>query len=152
MLRLLFTINVECYKFELNQNYIDMKDGNIEILDLDFEYKLWKNKLQFYHKEIELMKRRVEILEKEHVGFLFDTKHHEILENQQENIELARNKIKTMEFEMGYYAVDYPISSKHSHYTEHEKIRQEILKTIDIQQSILRNIYPLLCFPFNIKQ
>jgi len=134
-----------------------MKDGNIEILDLDFEYKLWKNKLwknklQFYHKEIELMKRRVVVLKNEHTDFLFDTKHHKTLKNQQEKIELARNKIKTIEFEMGYYSVDYPISSKHSHYTEHEKIRQEIMKIIDIQQSILRNIYPLLCFPFNLKK
>ena len=41
---------------------------------------------------------------------------------QKESIELLRNKIITMEFEMAYYAVDYPISNKHSHYTEHEKI------------------------------
>lgn len=129
-----------------------MKDGNIEILDLDFEYKLWKNKLQFYKKELELIINRVGVLEKEHAGFSFDTKHHETLKNQQEKIELARNKIKTIEFEMGYYAVDYPISNKHSHYAEHEKIRQEIMKIIDIQQSILRNIYPLLCFPFNLKK
>ncbi|MFC2103958.1 hypothetical protein ACFLS4_01235 [Bacteroidota bacterium] len=128
-----------------------MKEGNIEILDLDFEYKLWKNKLEFNRKEIKLMKRRVEVLEKEHSGFSFDKKNNEILENQLNEIELAKNKINTMEYEMGYYAVDYPISSKHSHYIEHEKIRLEIEKINDIQQSILHNIYPLLCFPFNLK-
>ena len=48
-----------------------MKDGNIEILDLDFEYKLWKNKLQFYQKELELMINRVEVLKKEHLKFEF---------------------------------------------------------------------------------
>ena len=128
-----------------------MKDGNIEILDLDFEYKLWKNKLQFYNKEIELMKRRVEILEKEQSGFLFNNKNHKLLEDQLSKIELAKNKIKTMEFEMGYYAVDYPISNKHSHYIAHEKIRLEIEKINKNQQNILDNIYPLLCFPFNLK-
>ena len=128
-----------------------MKDGNIEILDLDFEYKLWKNKLQFYHKEIDLMKRRVEVLEKEQAGFSLNNKNHELLESQLNKIELAKNKIKTMEYEMGYYAVDYPISSKHSHYIEHEKIRLEIGKINKIQQNILDNIYPLLCFPFNLK-
>jgi stress response protein YsnF len=128
-----------------------MKDGNIEILDLDFEYKLWKNKLQFYHKELGLMKRRVEVLEKEQSGFLFDEKQHITLEKQREALELAKNKIKTMEFEMGYYAVDYPISNKHSHYIEHEKIRAEIEKINLAQQYILHNIYPLLCFPLNLK-
>ncbi|MFC2151101.1 hypothetical protein ACFLSE_01125 [Bacteroidota bacterium] len=128
-----------------------MKEGNIEILDLDFEYKLWKNKLEFYRKEIKLMKRRVEVLEKEHSGFTFNKKNIEILETQLNEIELAKNKIKTMEYEMGYYAVDYPISSKHLHYIEHEKIRLVIEKINDSQQKILNNIYPLLCFPFNIK-
>jgi|GEM_PF-1045197 len=128
-----------------------MKDGNIEILDLDFEYKLWKNKLQFYQKELKLMTRRVEVLEKEHPGFSFDTAYHETLNNQHKEIVLAKNKIKTMEFEMGYYAVDYPISNKHSHYIEHEKIRLVIFKIYNHQQKILKDIYPLLCFPFNLK-
>lgn len=127
-----------------------MKDGNIEILDLDFEYKLWKNKLQFYQNELELMKRRVGVLEKEQDGFNFSEKQHIILDKQLEAVEIVKNKIKTMEFEMGYYAVDYPISSKHSHYTEHEKIRIEIKKLNDAQQYILQNIYPLLCYPFNL--
>ena len=118
-----------------------MKDGNIEILDLDFEYKLWKNKLQFYHKEVELMKRRVEVLEKEQSGFSFDSKNNEVLKNQLKEIELAKNKIKTMEYEMGYYAVDYPISSRHSHYVEHEKIRLEIKEINKVQQNILEPIF-----------
>ena len=128
-----------------------MKDGNIEILDLDFEYKLWKNKLRFYITELELMKRRVEVLEKEQVGFSFNEKQHITLDKQLEALELVKNRIKTMEFEMGYYAVDYPISNRHSHYTEHEKIRAEIVRINDAQQYILHNIYPLLCFPFNPK-
>ena len=44
-----------------------MKEGNIEILDLDFEYKLWKNKLQFYKKELGLMIRRVDILKNQNI-------------------------------------------------------------------------------------
>ncbi|NOQ27712.1 MAG: hypothetical protein GQ564_20300 [Bacteroidales bacterium] len=128
-----------------------MKDGNIEILDLDFEYKLWKNKLQFYQIELELMSSRVEVLKKEHSVFKFEIKHFKNIVNQKENIELVRNKIITMEFEMAHYAVDYPISSKHSHYIEHEKIRLEIERINSNQQGILKNIYPLLCFPLNLK-
>jgi len=128
-----------------------MRDGNIEILDLDFEYKLWKNKLQFYSKELKLMNQRVEVLKKEHLGFLFNETNRITFEKQQEALETVKNKIKTMEFEMGYYAVDYPISSRHSHYIEHEKIRLEIERIINAQQYILHNIFPLLCYPFNLK-
>lgn len=128
-----------------------MKDGNIEILDLDFEYKLWKNKLEFYNKELELLKERIDVLTKEHPEFKFDEDDFITLNKQQEALELLKNKIKTMEFEMGYYAVDYPISRRHSHYVEHEKIREKIYKVNDAQQYILKNIYPTLCFPFNLK-
>ena len=128
-----------------------MKDGNIEILDLDFEYKLWKNKLQFYQIELELMISRVEVLKKEHSVFKFEIKHFKNIVKQKENIELVRNKIITMEFEMAHYAVDYPISDKHSHYIEHEKIRLEIEKINSNQRDILKNIYPSLCFPLNLK-
>ncbi len=128
-----------------------MKDGDIEILDLDFEYKLWKNKLQFYQIELELMINRVEVLKKEHSVFKFEIKHFKSIVKQKENIELVRNKIITMEFEMAHYAEDYPISSKHSHYIEHEKIRIEIEKINSNQQDILKKIYPLLCFPLILK-
>jgi hypothetical protein len=128
-----------------------MKDGDIEILDLDFEYKLWKNKLQFYQKELELMINRVEVLKKEHSKFEFKIKYFKAIIKQKESIELARNKIITMEFEMAHYAVDYPIASRHTHYVEHEKIRLEIEKINSIQQDILMKIYPLLCFPLNLK-
>ena len=69
-----------------------MKDGNIEILDLDFEYKLWKNKLHFYLKELELMIDRVEVLKKEHLKFEFKLKNFKIIINQKKSIELVRNK------------------------------------------------------------
>ena len=128
-----------------------MKDGNIEILDLDFEYKLWKNKLQFYQIELEQLTSRVEVLKKEHSIFKFEIKHFKNIVKQKESIELVRNKIITMEFEMAHYAVDYPISSKHLHYIEHEKIRLEIERINSNQQDILKNIYPLLCFPLNLK-
>ena len=127
-----------------------MKDGNIEILDLDFEYKLWKNQLQFYQNELELMISRVEVLKKEHSTFKFELSYFKTIVKQKENIELVRNKIITMEFEMAHYAVDYPISSKHSHYIEHEKIRLEIEQINSAQQEILKNMYPLLCYPLNL--
>lgn len=126
-----------------------MKDGNIEILDLDFEYKLWKNKLEFYNKELDLLKDRVDVIAKEHPEFKFEEENLITLNKQQESLKSLKNKIKTLEFEMGYYAVDYPISSRHSHYTEHEKIRTDICKINDAQQYILKHIYPTLCFPFN---
>jgi hypothetical protein len=37
-----------------------MKGGNINLIDLDFEYKLWKNRLVLFVKEIDILKNRNE--------------------------------------------------------------------------------------------
>lgn len=126
-----------------------MKEGKIEILDLDFEYKLWKNKLCCYNKEIELMKHRIESLKQEHPGFNINKKNITILETQLKAVEQVKNRIKTMEQEMAYYAVDYPILTRHSHYVEHEKIRLEMENVYKNHNLIFDQIYPLLCYPLN---
>lgn len=130
--------------------YFIMKDVKIEILDLDFEYKLWKNKLQFYQKEIVLIKHRIESLKKEHPNFTLKTIYGKTLIEQRKNIELVKTKIRTMEQEMGYYAVDYPILKRHTHYIEHEKIRLEMESVIKTQQLISDQIFPILCYPLNL--
>lgn len=124
-----------------------MKSGNIQILDLDFEYKLWKNKLIFFSNEIELLLDRLEVLKREKPSFYIDDSEHETILSQQTAIQHLRNQIKTMEQEMAFYAEDYPINQSHSHYLTHEAIRNEIEKVVIRQDEINSLIYPQLCYP-----
>jgi len=128
-----------------------MDTKNIEILDLDFEYKLWKNKLHFFKEELDLLRNRFEIIKVETPEFILSEHKVEFMEKQLKEVDRLFNKIKTMEREIAYYAVDYPIDDNHSHYAEHENIRDE-MNVINLdQQYIHNNIYPLLCYPIIVK-
>ncbi len=124
-----------------------MKSGTIQILDLDFEYKLWMNKLVFFSREIELMSDRYQVLKREQPSYHIEESQYELIINQQKMIQGLRNQIKTLEQEMAFYAEDYPIDRKHSHYYMHETIRNEVNKLILKQEEINSLIYPLLCYP-----
>lgn len=129
-----------------------MKSGNILILDLDFEYKLWKNKLLFYSREIELLLDRLEVLKREKPSFYLEDEKSETILSQQKAIQGLKNQIKTMEQEMAFYAEDYPINKSHSHYLIHETIRNEMEKLIFRQDEIISSIYPELCYPLREKE
>jgi hypothetical protein len=124
-----------------------MKTGNIEILDLDFEYKLWKNKLAFWLTEIELLKDRVHVLSREQPEWVFDNKLMKTMDIQYGAIKEIQNQISTQEQEMAFYSEDYPIDTRHVHYISHEKIRNEVEKLNQRQIDILSDIYPGLSYP-----
>jgi len=129
-----------------------MKDGNIYILDLDFEYKLWKNKLIFYKSEVELLIDRIYVLEREKEGYEIDEGNLNQLKAQLESIDMLYKKITTMEQEMSFYAEDYPIDRRHLHYETHELIREDVQDIDDVQKTIMAEIYPGLCYPLNINE
>lgn len=124
-----------------------MKSGNIQILDLDFEYKFWKNKLYFYQSEIEILKGRIHVLKLEISDFNPGTKNLNMLETQQESIKMQLNIINTLEEEMALYAEDYPIDYKHSHYLAHLKVKDNIENISERQNLILSNLLPILSQP-----
>lgn len=126
-----------------------MKAGNIEILDLDFEYKLWKNKIAFSKSEIELLQDRVHVLSRENPGWMPDEKHMLLFTVQLEAIKSIEKQIHTQEQEIAFYAEDYPINTGHTHYIIHENIRKEVAKINFRQNEIINDIYPLLCYPLS---
>lgn len=124
-----------------------MKSGHIQILDLDFEYKFWKNKLYFYQSEIEIIKGRIQVLSLEVNNFDPGEENLKVLEMQQNTIKSQLNKINTLEEEMALYAEDYPIDNKHSHYLAHVKVKDDIEKISNRQDEILSNLLPVLIQP-----
>ncbi len=124
-----------------------MKSGIIQILDIDFEYKLWKNKLVYYKLEIELLIDRSRVLTKECNERKLSRQDAMLLSLQLDIVKSLLNKIRSQELEMALYAEDYPITRKHTHFYVHEKIREEIEKTDIRHQEIMDTIYKKLCFP-----
>jgi hypothetical protein len=124
-----------------------MREGTIHILDLDFEFKLWKNRLIHFQTELEIIHGQIFVLNKEHPAFGISEDKLKELVYQQNFIRKSQNKIETMEQEMALYAQDYPINENHAHYLLHEEIRKEIERLMLKQNKILTDIYPVLCYP-----
>ncbi len=126
-----------------------MKNGNIQILDIDFEYKLWKNKLVYYKTEIELMIDRSRVVTREHNEWKLNRKYAVLLTTQLHAVSGLLNQIRTQEQEVALFAKDYPITKKHTHYHVHENMRNEIHKIDNRHTEIIDTIYEKLCYPMS---
>lgn len=117
-----------------------MKNGTIQIVDLEFEYQLWKGRLSLYIKEVDLLiKRNENIINPENVHKLNSI---EImaLEEHKSIIENALSKIKVKEQEIEYYVKDFPITQNHQYFTEHIELRKQFEKLILIHTDRVTDI------------
>lgn len=120
-----------------------MKEGTIHIVDLDFEYKYWKNKLYFFRSEIEIFEGRIQVLTLEKKSFHLKPEVETLMIVQLNAIKTMLNKICTLEEEMALYAEDYPIDSSHSHYLSYTETKLGIIKIIKRQDYLTNNLLPI---------
>lgn len=100
-----------------------MKKDLISIPDLDFEYKLWKNRIAFYADEIKLFKARLSSLK---IEYSQDVEAEiELLAALKKEVDIVLREIKVQEEEMSYFSIDYPIQKSHSHYLNHKSLQKK---------------------------
>ena len=104
-----------------------MKISEITLLDLDYEYKLWKNRLQYIHQDMVVLKERILELHSaddkvRKPGVVIETRVESLLNKS----DVCLRSIKVHEEEASYYAREYPIDQQHQHYQDHEKVRAEV--------------------------
>lgn len=100
-----------------------MKKHLISIPDLDFEYKLWKNRISFYAKEIKLYIVRLSALKIEYAQVVDEEIM--LLNGLSKEVESMLNEIKIQEEEIACFSSDYPINKNHSHYLNHKSLQQK---------------------------
>jgi hypothetical protein len=103
-----------------------MKDGIINMVDLDFEYKLWKNRLAFFLKEIEILRHRNETVRSEPAIDALNPVELMVLDDHEDQLTKLFNRIKVQEQEMQFYNKDFPITSQHQYYLEHVTLRKKM--------------------------
>jgi hypothetical protein len=101
-----------------------MKKGTISIPDIDFDYKLWKNLIDFQRKQIRTYLIRINELKyvekNDSNQSLLDI---ELSLNNLKADLLELNKmIKLQEEQISAHASDYPINRSHEHFEAHEMI------------------------------
>ena len=103
-----------------------MKGGNINLVDLDFEYKMWKNRLALFVKEIGILKDRNEEVKGEPLIDELNTVELMALDDHSDQLQKMLSRIKAQEHELQYYNKDFPITKEHQYFTEHEVLRHKM--------------------------
>ena len=119
-----------------------MSNRTIYLPDLDFEYKVWKNRTGFIKEENLIYTNRIEEIKStnrypEDEAFLNDLK--ERFLKQAERVQKICNHILVSEREMVYYKFDYPINKKHQHYNDHEALRKELEEVDHNHKKLLKD-------------
>jgi len=121
-----------------------VKSGYINLVDLDFEYKIWELRLTHFINEMSVVKNRNEEVKGEKSLAELTSKMLEQIEKHSEELELTLNRIKVQEQELHFYNKDFPITQKHQFYADHELIRGRVeevsKKHIDFLTRLMRDL------------
>lgn len=96
-----------------------MKKGNVFLLDLEFEYRLWKKRLELFMRELRIFCDR-----NDEVRLMKGRKELEALKIDaimvhRKALETLLNRIKVQEQELQYYNKDFPITEMHQYFVDH---------------------------------
>ncbi len=117
-----------------------MKDGTILLLDLEFEYKLWKKRLELFISEVDLFYQYNRLLPKEIRSKSLNSIQLLALEEHKENLTRLLKRIEIKEQELKYYNKDFPITEEHEYFLEHMDLRKENEKIMEIHLDRSYNI------------
>ncbi|WP_068472342.1 hypothetical protein [Saccharicrinis aurantiacus] len=117
-----------------------MKNGSIQIVDLEFEYQLWKGRLSLYTKEVDLLIKRNETILNPENAHKLNSIEIMALEEHKSIIESALSKINVKEQEIEYYIKDFPITHEHQYFVEHLELRKQFEKLILVHTDRVKDI------------
>lgn len=106
-----------------------MKQGDIHLIDLDFEYKIWKNHIEWFLRDLKIIRdRNYEIKEEHQKKELLNAVEEMILDEWEDYLKKMLGRIKTREEELQYYHKDFPIGSGHQYFKDHLDLRKQMEK------------------------
>ena len=103
-----------------------MRKGHINLVDLDFEYKCWKSRLELFTKEVDILNNRNEEVKSEPELVELNDIELMVLEQHKEDLESLHRRILTQEEQLELYCTDFPINRKHNFYEEHLNLRRKM--------------------------
>jgi len=108
-----------------------MKKGNVFLLDLEFEYRLWKKRLELFMRELRIFCDR-----NDEVRLMKGRKELEALKIDaimvhRKALETLLNRIKVQEQELQYYNKDFPITEMHQYFVDHIELRDQMQRILN---------------------
>ncbi len=118
-----------------------MKQGNILLVDLEFECKLWKRRLELVDRELRCFCSRNDELRAMKGRKELTAIHVDALMQHQKTAATLLNQIKVMEQELQFYNKDFPITAMHQYFIDHielrDKVQQTVMEPIQISSEVL---------------
>lgn len=108
-----------------------MKQGNIYLVDLEFEYKLWKKRIDLFIRELRLMSERNDELRLLAGRKELGASRIDVLMGHRKELEMLLNRIKVKEQELQYYNKDFPITDTHQYYVDHLELRNQMQRVLN---------------------
>ncbi len=117
-----------------------MKQGNILLVDLEFEYKLWKKRLELFIRELRFFCDRNDELRLLNGRKELEAKKIDALMAHRKMLETLLNRIKVQEQELQYYNKDFPITEMHQYFVDHIELRDQMQRTINDHMQITEEL------------
>ncbi len=103
-----------------------MKQGEVHLIDLDFEYKIWKNRLEGFFKDLKIIRKRNQALESGESDLELNAVELMVLNEHEAQLKKMLGRITVQEQELQYYNKDFPITAEHQYITEHLELRERM--------------------------
>lgn len=116
---------------------------NINLRDLEFENKVWKNKLEYLIREISIYIHHLEAFQFELKESISEPLLQESLIELNENNSSANSLMKkaiVQEEEIPMYIKDFPIDQHHELYTEHQALESEMSEFYETHKQCIHAI------------
>ncbi|MGV8830079.1 MAG: hypothetical protein ACWA6U_17360 [Breznakibacter sp.] len=113
-----------------------MKQGNILLVDLEFEYKLWKKRLELFIRELRFFCDRNDELRLLNGRKELEAMKIDALMAHRKILETLLNRIKVQEQELQYYNKDFPITEMHQYFVDHIDLRDQMQRTLNDHMQI----------------
>lgn len=108
-----------------------MKQGNIYLVDLEFEYKFWKKRIDLFIRELRLLSERNDELRLLNGRKELEASKIDVLMGHRKELEMLLNRIKVKEQELQYYNKDFPITDTHQYYVDHIELRGDMHRVLN---------------------
>ncbi|WP_075591219.1 hypothetical protein [Labilibacter marinus] len=121
-----------------------MKNGYIELMDLEFEYKLWKRRLDLFLQEIELLLNQNKILPENDKRKSLNSVEIIALEEHISEVNKLKSRIKVKEQELTFYNKDFPITEDHDFFKDHIELRLDNSRILQIHLDRVKDVIRII--------
>jgi hypothetical protein len=105
-----------------------MREGKIYLIDLDFEYKIWKSHIDWFLRDLKIIRHRNLDVAGGQGHRNLNAVEEMIVEDYEQQLKMMRGRIKTQEQALQYYNKDFPVTPNHQYVLDHLELRTRMEK------------------------